>query len=206
MHRSLGSILLALFCLMLLTSCQGTCQVNPCNPCIIGQPVPPCCPNPMVCTVQICKEPIICTIHERNRRIAYLTQHGVKIIHVGETITVVLPSDKLFYPDSANLNPCFVPVLKVTSDFIFCYEKMSVRITAYTDNLCSPYRDQVLTQAQAQTIAKTLWCNGIDARLLFAVGYGPDFPIAANSTCEGRVQNRRVEICFRYIPPYAPGC
>lgn len=190
---------------LLLTSCS-TCQVDPCNPCIIGQPVPPCCPNPLVCTVQICKEPIVCTITERNRRIAYLTQHGVKILHVGETITVVLPSDKLFYPDSANLIPCFIPVLKVASDFIFCYEKISVRVAAYTDNLCSPFRNQVLTQAQAQTIAKTLWCNGIDARLLIPLGYGSDFPIANNATCSGRTQNRRVEICFRYIPPYAPGC
>jgi outer membrane protein OmpA-like peptidoglycan-associated protein len=130
----------------------------------------------------------------------------VKIIHVGETITVVLPSDKLFYPDSANLNPCFKPVLKAASDFIFCYEKMTVKIGAYTDNLCSPHRNCVLTQAQAQTIAKALWCNGIDARLLVAVGYGPDFPIASNATCPGRIQNRRVEICFRYIPPYSPGC
>lgn len=204
MPRKIWSMLFTLFFTVILTSCG--CQTNVCNPCIIGAPVPPVCPTPLVCTVQICKEPIICTIPERNRRIAYLTQHGVKIIHVGETITVVLPSDKLFYPDSANLNPCYIPVLKVASDFIFCYEKMTVRIGAYTDCMCSPFRNSVLTQAQAQTIAKTLWCNGIDARLLFAVGYGSDFPIAANGTCQGRMQNRRVEICFRYIPPYAPSC
>lgn len=194
-----------LFITFLLSSCGGH-RVNPCNPCIIGEPVPPCCPNPLVCSVQICKEPIICTIPERNRRIAYLTQHGVKIIHVGETMTIVMPSDKVFYPDSANLNPCFIPVLKVVSDLIFCYEKNNVRIGAYTDNLCSPYRNSVLTQAQAQTIAKTLWCNGIDARLLFAVGYGSDFPIASNSCYTGRMQNRRIEICFHYIPPYAGSC
>ncbi|MBA2654550.1 MAG: OmpA family protein [Gammaproteobacteria bacterium] len=205
MHQKLWSVLCGLFLTVLLASCSY-CRTNPCNPCLIGEPIPPNCPNPLVCTLQICKEPIICTIPERNRRIAYLTQHGVKIIHVGETITVVLPSDKVFYPDSANLNPCFIPILKVASDFIFCYEKMTVRIAAYSDCRCDPFRNTVLTQAQAQTIAKTFWCNGIDARLLYAVGYGSDFPIASNANCMGQSQNRRIEICFRFIPPYSPSC
>ena len=190
-----------------LVSCSfcGT-SANSCNPCIIGTPVPPACfPNPL-CTVQICKEPIICTLSERNRRIAYLIEHGVKIMHVGETITVVLPSDKLFYPGSANINPCFKEILRVASEYVFCYEKMTVRIAAYTDCRCSPFCDRVLTLAQAQAVARELWCNGIDARLLYAVGYGPSFPIASNSSCLGQAQNRRVEICFRYIPPYAPSC
>jgi outer membrane protein OmpA-like peptidoglycan-associated protein len=193
------------FSFMSLASCS-TPQINPCNPCIIGTPVPPCCPSPLVCSVQICKEPVICTIPERNRRIAYLTTHGVKIIHIGETFTLVLPSDKVFYPDSANITPCFLPILKVASDLIFCYEKIGVRVAAYTDCCGMPRRDDVLTVAQAQAIAKILWCNGIDARLLTAVGYGSAFPIASNATCLGRAQNRRVEICFRFIPPYASDC
>lgn len=204
MHR-LWTGFCVIFITLLLSSCsQNAC--NPCNPCIIGKPVPPACPNSTVCTVQICKEPIICTIPERNRRIAYLTQHGVKILHVGETITVVLPSDYVFYPDSANINPCFQEVLRVVSEYIFCYEKESVRVSAYTDCQCSPFRNEVLTQAQAQIVAKALWCGGIDARLLFAVGHGSNFPIASNATQQGRAQNRRVEICFRYIAPYSPGC
>lgn len=206
MHRKCWLLFFALYAALLMLSCSSTCNVNPCNPCIVGEPVPPCCPNPLVCTVQICKEPIICSIPERNRRIAYLITQGVKIIHVGETITLVLPSDKLFYPDSANINPCYLPVLKVVSEYIFCFEKTNVRIAAYTDCKCSPFRNLVLTQAQAQTIAKRLWCNGIDARLLYAAGYGSDCPIASNGTCIGRIQNRRVEICFRYIPPYSPSC
>lgn len=195
---------LSLFALILVSCSRSPC--NPCNPCIIGKPVPPACPNPVVCTVQICKEPIICTIPERNRRIAYLIKHGVKILQVGETITLVFPADCLFYPDSANINPCFQEVLRVASEFIFCYEKESVRVAAYTDCLCAPLRNQVMTQAQAQIVAKALWCGGIDARLLYAVGYGSNFPIATNATMVGRAQNRRIEICFRYIPPYTPSC
>jgi outer membrane protein OmpA-like peptidoglycan-associated protein len=205
MYRKLCAVVFTLFLTLLLTSCA--CQRDPCNPCIIGKPVPPLCPNTSTCAVQICKEPIICTLQERNRRIAYLTEHGVKIIHVGETITVVLPSDKLFHPGSSNLSPCYLPVLRVASDFIFCYEKMTVRVAAYTDGLCSsPRRDSALTQMQAEAVASALWCNGIDARLLCAVGCGSDSPIASNITAQGQLQNRRIEICFRYIPPYAPSC
>lgn len=197
-----------LFSVLLIASLMVSCSrnnCNPCNPCIIGKPVPPRCPSPKVCTVQLCKEPIICTIPERNRRIAYLIMHGVKIIQVGETITVVLPSDCVFYPDSANINPCFQETLRIVSEYIFCYEKESVRIAAYTDSMCSPFRNQVLAQAQATIISKALWCHGIDARLLTAVGYGSDCPIASNFTQTGRAQNRRIEICFHYIPPYL-GC
>jgi outer membrane protein OmpA-like peptidoglycan-associated protein len=156
--------------------------------------------------VQLCKEPIICTIPERNRRIAYLIQNGVKILHVGETITVVIPADKLFYSNSANLHPCFREVLKVASEYVFCYEKENVRIAAYTDSRCQALRNRVLSQAQAQAIANALGCNGIDARLIYAIGYGSEFPIASNATEIGQAQNRRVEICFRYIPPYITGC
>ncbi len=205
MSRLIFAVALLILALS-LASCGFCGNVNPCNPCIIGTPVPPVCPNSSACTVQICKEPISCAIPERNRRIAYLIQHGVKIIHVGETITVVLPSDKLFYADSANLNPCFKEVLRVASEFIFCYEKMTVRVAAYTDCRCSPFRNGILTLVQAQAVARELWCNGIDARLLYAVGYGPSFPIASNSSPLGQDQNRRVEICFRYIPEYIPSC
>jgi flagellar motor protein MotB len=203
-QHKLGLFIFSFFLIASLTSCCSTPIT--CNPCIIGTPVPPCCPNPLVCSVQLCKEPIICTIVERNRRIAYLTEHGVKIIQVGETFTIVLPSDHIFYPCSANINPCFIPVLKAVSDLIFCYEKICVKIAAYTDPTASPLRDCVFTQAQAQAIAKVLWCHGIDTRLLTAVGYGSDYPIASNGTSIGRMQNRRVEICFRYIPPYTPDC
>src|SRR5262245_34756751 len=105
MLQRLGIFLCVVLSIAFLNSCSCGCNINPCNPCIVGQPVPPICPNPTVCTVQLCKEPIVCTIADKNRRIAYLIQHGVKILHVGETITIVLPSDYLFYPNSANINP-----------------------------------------------------------------------------------------------------
>jgi OmpA family len=181
--------------------------VDPCNPCVIGEIVPPvCCATNNLCCVQLCKEPIVCSITERNKTIAELISHGVKVIQVGESISLVFPSDTVFNPGSANLNSRYTPVLRAASRLIFCYEKMTVRISAYTDCTGSACRNDVLTQMQAQSIAKFLWCHGIDTRLLYAVGFGSRFPIASNATLFGRAQNRRVEICFRYIPPYAPGC
>lgn len=168
--------------------------------------MPPFCPCANVCTVTLCKEPLVCTISENNHRIAYLIQNGVKVFHVGETITLVLPADLVFSPDSSSLNPCYLSVLKAASDLVFCYEKTTVRIAVYSDSLDASCRNKILTQAQAQSVAKLFWCNGIDARLLYAVGYGSACPIASNQTAIGRAQNRRIEICFKYIPPYGPGC
>lgn len=191
---------LALF----LNGCGG-CEIN-CNPCILGNIVPPVCPAPTTCAVELCKEPLQCTLEDKSHTIAFLIQAGVKVIQVGETFTIVLSSDRVFNPGSANLNPCYLPVLKAVSHLIFCYEKTTVRVAAYSDCGCPAYSSTILTQAQAKAIARNLWCNGIDARLLIATGYGPDSPIATNRTTCGRAQNRRIEICFRFIPPYTPGC
>lgn len=189
----------------LLSGCQE-CETINCNPCIIGKIVPPVCPVQRTCAVELCKEPLQCTIEDRHRTIACLIQQGVKVIQVGETFTIVLPSDLVFNRGSANINPCYLSVLKAVSHLIFCYEKTTVRIAAYTDCSCPPACSTLLTQAQANAVAKNLWCNGIDARLLFAVGYGPRFPIASNNISCVNALNRRIEICFRSIPPYAPDC
>lgn len=205
---ALGRFLLFLVisCFTLLLNGCTNCDIMNCNPCIIGRIVPPECPRETTCAVELCKEPLQCTVEDRSHTIACLIQAGVKVVQVGETFTIVLSSDKVFNPGSANLNRCYLPVLKAVSHLIFCYEKTSVRVAVYSDCSCPPVCSKILTQAQARAIAKNMWCNGIDTRLLYAVGYGPESPIASNATSCGRALNRRIEICFRYIPPYTPGC
>jgi outer membrane protein OmpA-like peptidoglycan-associated protein len=50
-----------------------------------------------------------------------------------------------------------------------------------------------LSQERADAVKIYLMNNGIDAMRIRTKGYGPDNPIAPNSTREGRAKNRRIE-------------
>jgi outer membrane protein OmpA-like peptidoglycan-associated protein len=51
-----------------------------------------------------------------------------------------------------------------------------------------------LSDARAKSVATYMISKGIEADRITSKGYGPDKPIADNSTDEGRAKNRRTEI------------
>lgn len=134
---------------------------------------------------------------------AALQQQGVDIIQTGETIKVVIPSDNLFYPDSANFNPEAPAILRPLVELLRGYEVVFMRVSGYTSNLGSSARNHALSEQQAQRIVAELTKANIDTRIIYASGFGEQRPIANNETPEGRARNRRIEIKFRYvvIPP-----
>ncbi len=137
----------------------------------------------------------------RHRYIADLRDENVQVIHVGETMRVVLPSDNAFQPNSANLTNAYRPILHTIAKLIKTYETVNVKVAAYSDNVDSLSRQQALTTRQAQVIASYLWALNINARLTYAVGYNRENPVASNGHSGGRADNRRVEISFRFYPP-----
>ena len=70
------------------------------------------------------------------------------------------------------------------------------RISGYTDNTGSYSLNTKLSYERAQSVADYLVQNGINRSHLKVKGFGPDSPIADNSTESGRSLNRRVEINF----------
>ncbi len=66
------------------------------------------------------------------------------------------------------------------------------RIEGYTDNLGEPEHNKILSFQRAQAVFNYFLSKGLDRNRFEVVGLGEDFPIADNSTAEGRVQNRRV--------------
>jgi OmpA-OmpF porin, OOP family len=70
---------------------------------------------------------------------------------------------------------------------------LNVEISGHTDNSGSePYNLQ-LSQKRAQSVFNYLVSNGIEAKRLIPKGYGPNRPLAENTTEEGRQKNRRIE-------------
>ncbi len=68
-----------------------------------------------------------------------------------------------------------------------------LEIAGHTDNQGQPELNRVISQERADAVRKYLVDRGIDAGRLTAVGYGPDKPIADNTSANGRAKNRRVE-------------
>ncbi|MFO7659361.1 MAG: OmpA family protein [Candidatus Cloacimonadaceae bacterium] len=73
------------------------------------------------------------------------------------------------------------------------YPEMIVEIQGYTDSTGSLEINRKLSQARAEAVREYLINKGIAASRMTAKGYGPENPIASNSTPEGRAQNRRIE-------------
>jgi outer membrane protein OmpA-like peptidoglycan-associated protein len=69
-----------------------------------------------------------------------------------------------------------------------------IEVQVHTDPGGDATMNRALTQARAEVIRKALMARGVDAQRLVAVGMSADQPIADNSTPEGRIKNRRVEL------------
>ncbi len=70
----------------------------------------------------------------------------------------------------------------------------SFGVDGHTDSTGSAVLNRNLSLARAQAVVAALTAAGVEAGRLTARGFGPDQPIADNSTAAGRAQNRRIEI------------
>ncbi len=136
-------------------------------------------------------------------RATYLNQlerNGVQVIHIGETIRIVIRDDYLFVPGSANVLQSEMKVLRTVTLLMNTYDMVDVKVSGYWDNQLDETVAKALTTRQAQVVLNKLRYYGIDTRFLYAVGYGQSNPVAWNGSEQGRSLNRRVEISFQYYP------
>jgi OmpA-OmpF porin, OOP family len=84
--------------------------------------------------------------------------------------------------------------LKHMSELLKAYPTVKLKVGAYTDNTGDSLKNVTLSTQRAQTTVKELVALGIVADRLNAEGYGPQHPIAENTTEEGRAKNRRVSV------------
>jgi OOP family OmpA-OmpF porin len=72
-------------------------------------------------------------------------------------------------------------------------KNFSLKLAGHTDNTGSRELNLRLSKERAEAVKAYLVSKGANASRIEATGYGPDQPIASNSTADGRQQNRRVE-------------
>ena len=71
---------------------------------------------------------------------------------------------------------------------------VNVEVQGHTDNTGSPLGNTRISSLRADAVRAYLIEKGVGAARLTSRGYGPDAPIAPNTTASGRAQNRRVEL------------
>jgi hypothetical protein len=69
-----------------------------------------------------------------------------------------------------------------------------IELGGHTDNVGNPKKNQILSEARANTVRTYLLSKGIDPNRVTAKGYGLTKPIASNKTAAGKAQNRRTEV------------
>ncbi len=96
--------------------------------------------------------------------------------------------------DKADIKPESQPIIDEIVKLLKNNPSLSLTVEGHTDNVGAPDYNRRLSDARAKSVVAALTAQGMEATRLKAVGYGQDRPVADNSTDDGRVKNRRVEL------------
>ncbi|MFF5974149.1 OmpA family protein [Streptomyces sp. NPDC012769] len=111
-------------------------------------------------------------------------------------VTFALQAEVLFPKDSAKLSPAATARIAAIAVEINKQGSSRVRVFGFTDDLGTYEHGLKLSKQRADAVQQVLARN-LDPGTTFDIrGYSEDYPIADNSTEEGRKKNRRVEVSF----------
>ncbi len=99
-----------------------------------------------------------------------------------------------FELNRSNLTPESFRTLDDVAESLIANAEVRIEVAGHTDSTGPRTLNMRLSQARAQAVKAYLAQRGVDPSRMVAQGYGPDRPIATNTTAEGRAQNRRVEL------------
>ena len=123
---------------------------------------------------------------------------GVSVTRAGDRIILNMPSSITFDTDRAEVKPQFYDVLNSVAIVLAEFNKTLVDVTGHTDSDGSDGYNRDLSERRAGAVAEYLVAQGNNPKRFQVLGMGQNEPVAANTTAEGRAQNRRVEI--RIVP------
>ncbi|MGV9702598.1 OmpA family protein [Streptomyces sp. NPDC003483] len=112
-------------------------------------------------------------------------------------VTFALQAEVLFPKDSSKLNPDARARIDAIADEIKAQKATTVRVFGFTDNLGSYAHGLTLSKKRAEIVHDELAAALGSTDVTFEVrGYSEDYPIADNTSEQGRRKNRRVEVTF----------
>ncbi|MER7697634.1 OmpA family protein [Streptomyces sp. NPDC096095] len=111
-------------------------------------------------------------------------------------IKFALQAEVLFGKDSAKLSSAADARIAAIAEEIKKQNATKVRVFGFTDNLGSSAHGDVLSKQRADAVHGVL-SKELGPAITYEIrGYGEQYPIASNSSEEGRKKNRRVEVSF----------
>lgn len=119
---------------------------------------------------------------------------GVRVQRNGDNVKLIMPGNITFAVNSEQIQPSFTEVLNSVAVVIRKYDKTLIDVRGFTDSTGSFEHNQQLSERRAQSVAGFLIGKQVAASRVRTAGYGPRYPIAPNTSENGRAQNRRVEI------------
>lgn len=123
------------------------------------------------------------------------TMRGSKVDNQGCPISLELKGVNFKY-DSAELTANAMTILDAVADNLMAYpEKDDIEVRGHTSSEGSNSYNMRLSQRRSQSVVDYLLGKGVTNRLT-ARGYGESQPVADNSTEDGRMRNRRVELIW----------
>ena len=135
-----------------------------------------------------------------SQMVSRLNLGGIPVFADGNAIRIVVPSDQLFQPGTAQLNPQSAATLDpIAAQLRSVFPKNRIGIEGYSDNgplyggaVSSTHQ---LTAAQAAAVLDLLTRRaGMPPGQLFTVAQGANNPRQTNDTAAGRAANRRIEL------------
>jgi outer membrane protein OmpA-like peptidoglycan-associated protein len=122
-----------------------------------------------------------------------LAEGGKDIKSALDTEGKIVTHGILFDTGKATLKPESLPTLRTILGLLTGAPALKFSIEGHTDNQGDRSINQPLSESRAAAVKEWLAGKGIAADRLKTAGFGDSKPIDANSTAEGRANNRRVE-------------
>jgi len=125
---------------------------------------------------------------------------GAEVLHDGDVVRIRLSNTDLFDAGSATLKRGATGILnQVASAIRSDYSGLRVGVEGHTD--ADPIRKSKWKHNHALSVERAMAVydylrtqGGVSSSQLFVAGYGPNDPVASNSSASGKAKNRRVEL------------
>lgn len=121
---------------------------------------------------------------------------GADVERVGEGIKITFHKGIQFAVNSAELTASSKTNLQDLAKTLNKYEDTNILIEGHTDSTGKRDYNMTLSEKRAASVSNYLKTLGVTGVRLTTVGYGPDQPVADNTTEAGRKENRRVEVAI----------
>ncbi len=133
---------------------------------------------------------------EKNQLREQLLQQFNSVLPTRETPRglVVNMQDVLFDTGKYTLKgPAKLALAKIAG-IVGSHPGLNLQVEGYTDSTGTAELNQRLSEQRANAVRDFLMQQGVNTQNMTAIGYGENYPVAANDTASGRQLNRRVEL------------